>query len=171
MAFAHFVNAMLTLETNIPKSHIGRMKTIGVRIREARERLGLTQQQLADRVGVDQSTVSGWERDDKRRPARDLMPSVARALGRTAEWLEGREGAGLSDRARSYDIEDAVAEPAEENLPAGEIDETLLAEVIRMAMRNLLARYGVDIPEKRFTDAADAAAASYQNYFRLRRSG
>ena len=147
------------------------MKTIGARIREARDRLSLTQQQLADRLGVDQSTVSGWEREDKRRPSRDLMPAVAKALGRTVDWLEGREGAGLQDRARPYEIEDAEPEPEVEESPDIALDEALLAEVIRMAMRNMLSRYGVDIPEKRFTDAADAAAAAYQNYFRLRRTG
>lgn len=166
MAFAHFVKNMITLETHRRPRDKSVMITIGQRIREARESLRLTQQQLADRLGVDQSTVSGWERDDKRRPARDLMPVVARALGRTTAWLEGRE-AELADRGRDYD-------GPETNEPRGNapesIDTALLTEVIQMAMRNLVAAHGVDIPTSRFEAAADAAAAAYHSYYRLRRA-
>lgn len=165
MAFGNIVKAMTTLESHIRLAHKPRMETIGARIREAREKLGLTQQQLAERLGVDQSTVSGWERDDKRRPGRDLMPIVAKALGRTVDWLEGREAAGLADRARSWDAPAVKPEPA-----ADPLDEHLLAEVINMAMRNMLKTYGVDIPESKFDAAAETAAAAYQSYFRLRRA-
>lgn len=37
-------------------------KTIGAAIRDRREALGLTQNQLGERVGVDGSSISGWER-------------------------------------------------------------------------------------------------------------
>lgn len=43
----------------------------GVLIKELRRRLGMTQRQLADRLQVDQGTVSRWERDvEAPRPAR-----------------------------------------------------------------------------------------------------
>ena len=129
----------------------------------------MTQSDLAGRLGVDQSTVSGWERDDKRRPGRDLMPAVAKALGRTPEWLENREG-GLSDRDRDWDDPAPRATATDVEPAAAPVDEALLADVIRMAMRNLLTAYGVDIPERRFAAAADAAASAYQSYFQLRRS-
>lgn len=37
--------------------------TLGDELREARERLGLSQPEVARRVGVTQDTVSNWERD------------------------------------------------------------------------------------------------------------
>lgn len=37
----------------------------GAQVRAARERLGLTQRELADRVGVAPNTVACWERDVK----------------------------------------------------------------------------------------------------------
>jgi len=51
-------------------------------IRALRLSLGLTQQELAARIGVDQSTVSNWERDGgttPRGPALKLLQSIANA--------------------------------------------------------------------------------------------
>lgn len=49
-------------------------------IREARQRLGLTQVELADRTGLDQTTVSGYETGDIGRPRRATLRKLARAL-------------------------------------------------------------------------------------------
>ena len=35
---------------------------MGAKIRECRERKGLSQKELADALGIDQSAVSNWER-------------------------------------------------------------------------------------------------------------
>lgn len=51
-------------------------------IRALRLSLGLTQEELAIRVGVDQSTISNWERDNgttPRGPALKLLASLANA--------------------------------------------------------------------------------------------
>jgi putative transcriptional regulator len=40
------------------------MVMIGADVRKIRERLGLTQEQLAARVGVHKNTVARWERDE-----------------------------------------------------------------------------------------------------------
>lgn len=48
-------------------------------IRALRQSLGLTQEELAGRLGVDQSTVSNWERDNgtkPRGPALKLLTSL-----------------------------------------------------------------------------------------------
>lgn len=55
------------------------MTSIGDRIREARERLGLTQKQLAKSAKISQSTIAAAESDPNRKP-RDLN-SIAAALG------------------------------------------------------------------------------------------
>ena len=48
--------------------------------RKRRERLGLTQGQLAERLGVDQGTVAHWELGT-RKPRLDLLQAWADALG------------------------------------------------------------------------------------------
>ena len=48
-------------------------------VKALRDRLGLTQAKLAEEVGVDQSTVSNWEKQVTvpRGPARKLLHSLA----------------------------------------------------------------------------------------------
>lgn len=49
-------------------------------ILEWREKRGLTQQQLADRVGVSDATIARWERR-QRKPDTDAQSALAYALG------------------------------------------------------------------------------------------
>ena len=59
-------------------------------IRARRLALGLTQAQLAERVGVVVSLVSHWEKGD-RLPSLRVLPTLASALGLTIDALYGRE--------------------------------------------------------------------------------
>jgi transcriptional regulator with XRE-family HTH domain len=64
----------------------------GARLRALREAAGLTQAELAHRVGERQTTLSLWERSG-RSPRADALPKLARALGASVEALLG-EAAG-----------------------------------------------------------------------------
>lgn len=55
-------------------------------IKEGRKRLGLTEQQFADAVGVSRGAVQQWERGDTA-PKRDNQAAVARKLGITVAAL------------------------------------------------------------------------------------
>jgi transcriptional regulator with XRE-family HTH domain len=70
--------------------------TFGQVVRTARQQAGLTQEALADILGVDQSLVSFWERND-RHPAAKRLVALARALNIPATdllaTLENDEGA------------------------------------------------------------------------------
>lgn len=55
-------------------------------IKSARERSGLTQRDLAVRVGVDQSTVCLWE-VGKTQPRAKLLPCIANILECTIDEL------------------------------------------------------------------------------------
>ena len=55
-------------------------------VRERREALGLTQTQLAEAVGLGQSSVAHWERGAKMPQAKQLLP-LALALQVSVEWL------------------------------------------------------------------------------------
>lgn len=59
-------------------------------VRAIRAHLSLTQSQLAELVGVDQSTVSNWENgQDPRGPARLLL---ARLISERSPATEGAQG-------------------------------------------------------------------------------
>ena len=62
------------------------MQFIGARIREARIRRGLSQEALADRLGVSKAAVSGWE-TGKSRPFGSRLAQLAETLGVDAGWL------------------------------------------------------------------------------------
>lgn len=66
------------------------LSTIGKRVRFARKSLGLTQQQLADKAGVRQQTVSQLERGVN--ASSTSLVAIARALDVTPEWLESGTG-------------------------------------------------------------------------------
>ena len=59
-------------------------------IKEAREKAGFTQQDLADELGVSQSTVAMWE-TQKSLPRTDKLPALAKILGCTIDELLKKE--------------------------------------------------------------------------------
>lgn len=61
-----------------------------VNIKEAREKAGLTQQDLANELGVGQSTVAMWE-TQKSLPRTDKLPALAKILGCTIDDLLKKE--------------------------------------------------------------------------------
>ena len=64
-------------------------KTIGDRVKERRTALGLSQPQLAKRVGgISYQAIQQLERGGTSRH----LVSIARALGVTAEWLQDGHG-------------------------------------------------------------------------------
>lgn len=69
------------------------MNTIGSRIAQKRKDLGLTQEELAQRLGVSSQAVSKWENDISC-PDISLLPVLAKALGCTTDaLLSGKEDA------------------------------------------------------------------------------
>lgn len=52
---------------------------IGSRIAKARRAAGMSQQELADKIGTGQTTISSWERE-RTEPTRDDVQRVAKAL-------------------------------------------------------------------------------------------
>ena len=59
-------------------------------IKKAREKAGLTQQDLANELGVGQSTVAMWE-TQKSLPRTDKLPALAKILGCTIDDLLKKE--------------------------------------------------------------------------------
>lgn len=67
--------------------------TFGDRVTGAREATGMTQRELADRLGVKLRTVTAWE-DDMADPRANKLQMMAGMLGVSIRWLLTGEGDG-----------------------------------------------------------------------------
>jgi phage repressor protein C with HTH and peptisase S24 domain/DNA-binding XRE family transcriptional regulator len=118
------------------------LNTIGARVAWARQQRKLTQQQLADRAGVAQSTIGSVESGQRQKP-RELN-SIARALEASVLWMETGEGPWdavfhqdikpgnvitepgnrgtyrVADLPRAYGMEPILAWEHQDDLPEGE---------------------------------------------------
>lgn len=68
--------------------------TFGDRLAGAREAAGLTQEQLAKRLGVRVATINAWEEDAKE-PRANRLQMMAGMLNVSIRWLLTGEGEGL----------------------------------------------------------------------------
>lgn len=62
------------------------MKTLGERLRLLRAEKKLTQQQVADKIGVSKSSVLYWERDENT-PKHDSLMALVRSLNTSVDYL------------------------------------------------------------------------------------
>ncbi|MFC3615674.1 multiprotein-bridging factor 1 family protein [Lutimaribacter marinistellae] len=85
--------------------------TFGDRVAGAREAAGMTQAQLARRLGVKKATVVGWE-DDVSEPRANKLSMMAGLLNVSIMWLLTGEGAGAEppDAEETTDLSAIVAE-------------------------------------------------------------
>lgn len=67
--------------------------TFGDRVAGARERAGMTQSQLAKRLGVKLKTLKGWE-NDQSEPRANKLSMMAGLLNVSLLWLLSGEGDG-----------------------------------------------------------------------------
>lgn len=75
--------------------------TMGERLRKRRQELGLSQRELARRLGARYATISDLERGVREEMTIALLRKLARALGVTSDWLIGM-----------YEDEESEHEPA-----------------------------------------------------------
>ncbi len=74
----------------MPEAREHQWKNIGDRIREARNKLGLTQAQLASQVGVSSQTVWCWEAG-RVKPTHEHLEELAFRCEVSPAWLLGRD--------------------------------------------------------------------------------
>lgn len=65
---------------------------MATRVRVARQRAGMTQSQLADRVGVTRGAVANWEVSERPRPSVSNLVEVANTTEVSVEWLATGRG-------------------------------------------------------------------------------
>jgi transcriptional regulator with XRE-family HTH domain len=116
--------------------------TFGDRLAGAREAAGLSQEELAQRLGVRLTTLQNWE-EDLAEPRGNRLQMLAGMLNVSLRWLLTAEGDGLEDPDATpprlaIEVEEALAEL--QQLRAGAIAlADKLAQVerqVRQAMRS-----------------------------------
>lgn len=92
MSMSHIIGIPIRQVNRYSDSHIGNNTgmSIGKRVRKARKAKGLSQAQLAAKVGISQSTLSELEGGDS--ASTGYTASLAAALGVSALWLESGRG-------------------------------------------------------------------------------
>ena len=68
--------------------------TFGDRVTGAREAAGMSQAELAKRIGVKVKTVRGWE-NDQSEPRANKLQMLAALLGVSMMWLMSGQGEGI----------------------------------------------------------------------------
>lgn len=66
------------------------MKIFGKRLREVRKSKKITQQELADRLGIKRNTYSDWE-NGKTEPTFEILVKLADLFDVSLDWLFGRD--------------------------------------------------------------------------------
>lgn len=101
----------------------GQAKSFGQVIRERRVELGLTQEQLAERIGehVRQSDVSRMERDYISLPRRDRLEALAKALNVSPGYLLMHSGWITREERDRIDALHLTPPPSGEVLIRGEV--------------------------------------------------
>lgn len=83
--------------------------TFGDRVAAAREAAGMTQAQLARRLGIKKATLTGWEQDLSE-PRANKLTMMAGVLNVSMSWLLTGEGEGMTEPASSdVDLGDFAA--------------------------------------------------------------
>ena len=106
--------------------------TIGENIRNYRKKNDLTQEALADRLGVTYQSISRWE-NGATYPDLELIPAIAETLKVTVDEL-----LGMSQREKKKRAEEAFDELRRECMK-GEYDADKIVELLRDIRRNYLA--------------------------------
>lgn len=99
--------------TGVSRGYTLLTMSLSNRLRVARERSGLTQDQVAEHIGITSQAVTQWE-SGKTAPARQNLPKVADLYGVPVGWLLSGGGEPWSEDAASRIISAEEAGHAEE---------------------------------------------------------
>lgn len=123
------------------------MASVGDRIREIREELGLTLDKLADKTGISKGFLSDVE-TGKRDISSEYLLKIADVMGASLDYLlRGENSTSTSARQKSVEIPPELSEAAQQlKLSYAQTLELLEANQSVVARRSSksLKRFGVD---------------------------
>ena len=115
---------------------------IGENLKKQRKLRELTQEQLADILGVSFQSVSKWERGEGY-PDIEMLPTIANCFGITVDEL-----IGMNEVRDAADVK-AILDKEKDNLSKGLVEENirLLEEAVKVHPNNykLLSRYALNL--------------------------
>lgn len=110
--------------------------TLGDRLAAAREAAGLSQDELAERLGVRRKTIRTWE-NDMAEPRANRIQMLAGMLGVSLRWLLTGEGDGVASpdmRAGHPDAATLLPEIRQMRVQMGEMAEQLGRLEVRLRL-------------------------------------
>ena len=121
-------------------------QTLGARITFHRKRLGMTQDKLAEQLGVTAQAVSKWE-NDQSCPDITMLPKLADLFGITTDELLGRQHAEVVHQAEVVEEDDRGGNKFEFEWNAGKLQATSFAVWVLLlgglCIANVLAQWNV----------------------------
>lgn len=137
-------------------------KTIGTFIAALRKAHGMTQQELADRLGVSNKAVSRWERDETA-PDLSLIPAIAEIFGVTCdELLKGERIFCESEQPKSEPKVDKQLK-ALVNRSISSF-KTMIYIAIALSVIGLVAMIGIPVALDATKDPFENAFQDYRDY-------
>lgn len=83
------------------------MKVLGYRLKLARQHKNMTQMEVAEKLGISNGTLSGYERN-YRDPDTETLAKLAELYGVSVDWLTGRTDHPSSNVVREKSEEDQI---------------------------------------------------------------
>lgn len=83
------------------------MKVLGYRLKLARQHKNMTQMEAAEKLGISNGTLSGYERN-YRDPDTETLAKLAELYGVSVDWLTGRTDHPNSNVVRKKSEEDQI---------------------------------------------------------------
>ena len=128
------------------------------RLRHARKDLKLSQNALADALGVSRTIVQEWEKGDKS-PSMDRLDSIAEALGQSVPWF-------FEETEEVLDVAEVQASvpraPMDSGISTNGVDPAALAALISQAVTQAVTQAVAHVQaasEERLTQAVTQATA------------
>ena len=119
---------------------------IGDRIRERRKQLGLTQDELAERLGLSSKASVSTVENNKEKMTTDRVAKYAEALNTTSAYLMGY-----------------VNRPDRHEGPPVKIDVTPTIDILTRSFAEALERGDIKLPQYYDDDTAEMAQALFEN--------
>ncbi|MFF2156091.1 helix-turn-helix domain-containing protein [Paenibacillus chitinolyticus] len=118
------------------------MSNLGLRLKKARENKRLTQQQVAEILGISNGTISGYERN-YRDPDTEILKKMANLYEVSLDWLHDR-----NEKESEYSLPENkinhIIREVEEEYKVNLSDDPVVQETIRTIIESLAKKMSQD---------------------------